>query len=75
MVYEDEIIVGHADRNDWGLDRVTIVVLPESHGKVSIAAIGPDMRIKTFFTRHIPKADATAYMKRNESMYRWSVAR
>ncbi len=74
-VSEDEIILGHAKRGDWGLYSLTFVALPESDGKVSIAAVGGDMRIETFFTRHIPKADATAYMKRNESMYRWSVAR
>ena len=74
-VSEDEIILGHAKRGDWGLYSLTFVALPESDGKVSIAAVGGDMRIKTFVTRHIPKADATAYMKRNESMYRWSVAR
>jgi len=73
-VSEDEIILGHARRGDWGLYSLTFVALPESDGKVSIAAVGGDMRIKTFFTRHIPKSDAIAYMRRNESMYKWTVA-
>jgi len=73
-ISEDEIILGYAKRGDWGLYSLTFVALPESYGKVSIAAVGGDMRIKTFFTRHIPKSDAVAYMRRNESAYKWTVA-
>ena len=47
-ISEDEIILGHAKRGDWGLYSLTFVALPESDGKVSIAAVGGDMRIKTF---------------------------
>jgi len=50
------------------------VALPESDGTVSIAAVGQDdMKVKTFFTRNIPRADATPYMRRKEAVYGWIV--
>jgi len=68
-----EEVVGDAKIGDWGLIKLMFVALPEGPGQVSIAAVGLDYRIKTFFTRHSPSNDTIAYMRRKESTYGWRV--